>query len=54
MMYWRNARCYAKGDHRGWDGPQFEAQMAAWRKEIEMEFAARYGQERVPPERSPE
>jgi carbonic anhydrase/acetyltransferase-like protein (isoleucine patch superfamily) len=54
LMYWRNALCYAKGDHRGWDGPQFEAQMAAWRKEIEMEFAARDGHKRVPPERSPE
>jgi carbonic anhydrase/acetyltransferase-like protein (isoleucine patch superfamily) len=54
LMYWRNALCYAKGDHRGWDGPQFEAQMAAWRKEIEMEFAARYGHKRVPTERSPE
>lgn len=43
LMYWRNALCYAKGDHRGWDGPQFEAQIAAWRKEIEREFAARYG-----------
>jgi carbonic anhydrase/acetyltransferase-like protein (isoleucine patch superfamily) len=43
LMYWRNALCYAKGDHRGWDGPQFEAQMAAWRQELEGEFAARYG-----------
>lgn len=43
LMYWRNALCFARGDHRGWDGPQFEAQMAAWRKEIETEFAARYG-----------
>jgi len=43
LMYWRNALCYARGDHRGWDGPQFEAQMAAWRKEIELEFADRYG-----------
>jgi carbonic anhydrase/acetyltransferase-like protein (isoleucine patch superfamily) len=42
LMYWRNALCYAKGDHRGWEGPQFAAQMAAWRKEIEGEFAARY------------
>ena len=43
LMYWRNALCYARGDHRGWDGPQFEAQMAAWRQELEGEFAARYG-----------
>src|SRR5262245_41372349 len=43
LMYWRNGLCYATGDHRGWDGPQFEAQMAAWRNEIELEFAARIG-----------
>ena len=43
LMYWRNALCYARGVLRGWDGPQFEAQMAAWRKEIELEFADRYG-----------
>jgi carbonic anhydrase/acetyltransferase-like protein (isoleucine patch superfamily) len=43
LMYWRNALCYAKGDHRGWEGPQFAAQMAAWRTEIESEFARRYG-----------
>jgi carbonic anhydrase/acetyltransferase-like protein (isoleucine patch superfamily) len=43
MLYWRNAVCYAKGDHRAWDGPEFEAEMAAWRQEIEREFRARYG-----------
>jgi carbonic anhydrase/acetyltransferase-like protein (isoleucine patch superfamily) len=42
LMYWRNALCYAKGDHRGWEGPQFAAQMAAWRTEIESEFQRRY------------
>jgi carbonic anhydrase/acetyltransferase-like protein (isoleucine patch superfamily) len=43
LMYWRNALCYAKGDHRGWEGPQFAAQMAAWRTQVEREFALRYG-----------
>jgi len=43
MLYHRNALCYALGDHRGWEGAQFEAQMAAWRAEIEREFAARHG-----------
>ncbi len=43
MLYYRNALCYARGDHRGWEGPEFEAQMAAWKSEIEREFATRYG-----------
>jgi carbonic anhydrase/acetyltransferase-like protein (isoleucine patch superfamily) len=43
MLYYRNALCYARGDHRAWDGPEHEAQMAAWQDEIEREFAARYG-----------
>jgi hypothetical protein len=42
-MYRRNARCYANGDHRAWDGPEFESEMRTWRSEIEREFAARYG-----------
>jgi carbonic anhydrase/acetyltransferase-like protein (isoleucine patch superfamily) len=46
MLYWRNAVCYAKGDHRAWDGPEFEAEMAAWREEIEREFRGRYGKSR--------
>lgn len=41
MLYLRNARCYAKGDHRAWDGPEFEAEMARWKAEIEREAAAR-------------
>ena len=43
MLYYRNALCYARGEHRGWEGPEFEAQMAGWKAEIEREFAARYG-----------
>ena len=43
MLYYRNALCYARGDHRAWEGPEHEAQMAAWKAEIEREFAARYG-----------
>ena len=43
LMYRRNARCYANGDHRAWDGPEFEREMRTWRSEIEREFAARYG-----------
>jgi carbonic anhydrase/acetyltransferase-like protein (isoleucine patch superfamily) len=43
MLYLRNARCYAKGDHRGWDGPEYEAEMAAWTRQFEQEFAALHG-----------
>ena len=43
MLYYRNALAYARGHHRAWDGPEHEAQMAAWQAEIEREFAARYG-----------
>jgi carbonic anhydrase/acetyltransferase-like protein (isoleucine patch superfamily) len=43
MLYYRNALCYAKGNHRGWEGPEFEAQMAGWKSEIEREYRAKYG-----------
>jgi carbonic anhydrase/acetyltransferase-like protein (isoleucine patch superfamily) len=43
MLYLRNARCYAKGDHRGWEGPQYEAEMAAWTRQFERELAAKFG-----------
>jgi carbonic anhydrase/acetyltransferase-like protein (isoleucine patch superfamily) len=41
MLYWRNARLYAKGDHRAWDGPEFEAEMRRHQQEIERELAAK-------------
>ncbi len=43
MLYWRNARCYASGDHRAWDGPEFEAEMRRHQQEAEREFKAKYG-----------
>jgi len=43
MLYYRNALCYARGDHRGWEGAEHAGKMAAWKAEIEREFAARYG-----------
>jgi carbonic anhydrase/acetyltransferase-like protein (isoleucine patch superfamily) len=43
MLYYRNALCYARGDHRGWEGTEYESQMAAWKAEIEREFAATHG-----------
>ena len=29
--YHRNAQCYRAGNHRAWDGPEYEA----WRREVE-------------------
>jgi carbonic anhydrase/acetyltransferase-like protein (isoleucine patch superfamily) len=46
MLYWRNARLYAKGDHRAWDGPEFEAEMRRHQQEIERELAAKSGGQR--------
>jgi carbonic anhydrase/acetyltransferase-like protein (isoleucine patch superfamily) len=43
MLYFRNARCYAQGDHRAWEGLEFEAEMARHTAEAEREFKARYG-----------
>jgi hypothetical protein len=43
MLYFRNALAYASGDHRAWDGPQFEEEMRRWQHDAEREFAARYG-----------
>jgi carbonic anhydrase/acetyltransferase-like protein (isoleucine patch superfamily) len=31
MLYLRNAQHYARGDHRAWEGPAFEAELASWR-----------------------
>lgn len=42
MLYRRNALAYARGDHRAWDGPDYEAEARAWREDAEREFAARY------------
>jgi carbonic anhydrase/acetyltransferase-like protein (isoleucine patch superfamily) len=43
MLYLRNALAYASGNHRAWDGPEYEAEMHRWRQDAEREFAARYG-----------
>jgi carbonic anhydrase/acetyltransferase-like protein (isoleucine patch superfamily) len=42
MLYRRNALAYAKGDHRAWDGPEYEAEARRWLRDAEREFAARY------------
>jgi hypothetical protein len=43
MLYWRNARCYARGDHRAWQGPEYEAEMAGHEAEARRAFRVRYG-----------
>jgi carbonic anhydrase/acetyltransferase-like protein (isoleucine patch superfamily) len=45
MLYWRNARLYAAGDHRAWDGPEFEAEMRKHQQEAEREFETRFGKQ---------
>jgi carbonic anhydrase/acetyltransferase-like protein (isoleucine patch superfamily) len=43
MLYHRNALAYIEGDHRAWDGPEYEAEMRRWKEDAERELAARYG-----------
>ena len=33
MLYHHNAQCYARGEHRGWEGPEYEAAARAWNAE---------------------
>lgn len=34
-QYHRNAQCYARGEHRAWDGPEYHRWLASLRAEIE-------------------
>jgi carbonic anhydrase/acetyltransferase-like protein (isoleucine patch superfamily) len=43
MLYHRNALCYARGEHRGWEGPAYQAEAQAWQAEAERQYAERYG-----------
>jgi carbonic anhydrase/acetyltransferase-like protein (isoleucine patch superfamily) len=43
MLYLRNALAYAAGDHRAWDGPEYEAELRRWTEAAERELAARHG-----------
>jgi carbonic anhydrase/acetyltransferase-like protein (isoleucine patch superfamily) len=43
MLYHRNGVAYARGDHRAWDGPEYEAERRRWNEEAEREFAAKFG-----------
>jgi carbonic anhydrase/acetyltransferase-like protein (isoleucine patch superfamily) len=45
LLYHRNALAYARGDHRAWDGPEYQAEMARWKSEAERQFAQRYGRQ---------
>jgi carbonic anhydrase/acetyltransferase-like protein (isoleucine patch superfamily) len=39
MLYRRNALAYAKGDHRAWDGPEYETELRRWTEEAERALA---------------
>ncbi|MBO0766652.1 MAG: gamma carbonic anhydrase family protein [Hyphomicrobiaceae bacterium] len=41
MLYLRNALAYARGEHRAWDGPDYEAELRRWQAEAVREVAAR-------------
>ena len=43
LLYHRNALAYARGDHRAWEGPEYEAERRRWNEEAEREFAAKFG-----------
>ena len=43
FMYHYNAGCYARGEHRGWTGPEFEAAARAEHARLEQEYARRFG-----------
>jgi len=43
ILYQRNAQCYARGEHRGWEGEAYEREAQRWRQEAERQFAQLYG-----------
>lgn len=43
LLYHRNALAYARGHHRAWDGPEYEAEQQHWKMEAEQAFQAKYG-----------
>jgi carbonic anhydrase/acetyltransferase-like protein (isoleucine patch superfamily) len=48
MLYHRNAVCYARGEHRGWEGPEYQAEARRWQEEAERQFAERYPSAETP------
>lgn len=45
LIYHRNALAFARGEHRAWEGPAFDAFVAREKARLEAEFAARFGDE---------
>lgn len=45
-LYHRNAQHYARGHHRAWDGPEYEAARTAELARLEAEFERLYGSQR--------
>jgi carbonic anhydrase/acetyltransferase-like protein (isoleucine patch superfamily) len=43
MVYHRNALAYARGEHRAWDGPEYEAAWEQWKMDAERAFASLNG-----------
>ncbi len=43
FLYAHNARCYARGEHRGWSGPEFEAFFQREHARLQAEFTEIYG-----------
>src|SRR5262247_569283 len=41
-LYHHNALCYARGEHRGWDGAVYQEEARRWQEEAERQFAERY------------
>ena len=42
-LYQHNAECYARGDYRGWEGPDYNGEARRWQDEAEDLFRQRYG-----------
>lgn len=42
-LYHRNAQHYARGEHRAWDGPEYDAAKATEQVRLDGEFAKLYG-----------
>lgn len=40
LFYYRNALAYSAGDHRAWDGPEFEAWAVGIMTSVQQEFSA--------------
>jgi carbonic anhydrase/acetyltransferase-like protein (isoleucine patch superfamily) len=50
LLYHRNALAYARGDHRAWDGPEYEAEVRRWKAEAARELLAGCGTQTKSPD----